>query len=348
MCGRWLGCWAWRATCGQPVSWVKARRLPTSTAPLPHSSEVRCRLTASTVPVWSPSTAKRAAHDELRHRTAVPVAHLNDVLRLGLTARELRELMEQQTVANCSRFGMMAWNSRAVANVEDGTVFNSAKAAFAVQGSSAEINADGSLGARVNPANGIILQVMDKDEASSRRDAPTGRIHYDTYYSEPFDAYPDLARNPAHDVTATGAAEIIGNFHNIDLQGSFLQRRDRHCPARQEKLQCRRPFAGGRSHQSALCCHQQRGDRYTGSGFQVGRDGSFVPDAAGVGQRWRDRGSGRQDGGHDGRRSADSGGRPFTIPFTRNKMPCRSGAAWTGIASPQGRQEGVEGDDGRP
>jgi len=154
--------------------------------------------------------------------TATRVAELNDALKLGLTGAEVGALEERQTVVNSDRFGMMLWNRKGVANVGDGTVFNTGKAVFVVRGSIAEINVDGAAGARLNSRNGMILQVMDKDKAPSRRDEATGRVFYDGYYSEPFDAYADIARDPAHDASAADADQVVGNFSNIELQGNFF------------------------------------------------------------------------------------------------------------------------------
>ncbi|MFT3904722.1 MAG: hypothetical protein QM718_00235 [Steroidobacteraceae bacterium] len=149
------------------------------------------------------------------------VAELNTRLHWGLTASELGALKQRQTVVNSGRFGVMFWNSKGIANVADSTVFNTRKAVFVVRGSVAEINVDGAQGARLNSANGMILQLMDRDKANSRRDATTGTIYYDTYYTEPYDSYADIVRDPAHDATAASDADVVGNFRNIQLRGNF-------------------------------------------------------------------------------------------------------------------------------
>jgi len=65
------------------------------------------------------------------------------------------------TVVNSERFGAMYWGSGAYLTIDKGSVFNTKSTAIQVKGGSATITVDN---AKLNPGNGIILQMMANDD----------------------------------------------------------------------------------------------------------------------------------------------------------------------------------------
>lgn len=153
------------------------------------------------------------------------VSELNNDLNLGLSKEALKNIVEKQTIVNSGRFGILFSKASGIANITDGTIFNTKKAVFLVQGAAAEINVDGSDGVQLNSGNAIITQVMDRDRVSGRRDPDTGRIIREPYYTEPYTAYADIVKDTSHDITAFDSSDIIGNYRNITLKGDFYNGR---------------------------------------------------------------------------------------------------------------------------
>ncbi len=153
--------------------------------------------------------------------TPAKVAELNASLHLGLTDEELKAIPQKQSVVNSGRFGVMFHVAKGTVNIADATIFNTKDAVFLARGSAAAINVDGSGGAQIKSANGVIIQAMDRDKATPRRDAATGINFNDTTYSEPFASYGDVVKDKSHDVTADDDSNIVGNFRNLQLIGNF-------------------------------------------------------------------------------------------------------------------------------
>jgi hypothetical protein len=146
--------------------------------------------------------------------TPEAVAALNTSLSLGLSAEELRRLRPRPTHIESKRFGVMWHSSSGNVNVTGGTIFNTAQDTFLDKSSQAvTITVDGSQGARLNPANGILMQVMDDDDPG-----PQGPDMMNTgVYVEPTAA---PVKDSTFDVTSTtNAAAAV--FSNIALKGSF-------------------------------------------------------------------------------------------------------------------------------
>jgi hypothetical protein len=99
-------------------------------------------------------------------------------------------------------------------NISGGTVFNTAETTFLNKGQAITINMDGSKGARLNPRNGVILQVMDDDDPGPVFPAMTNTAIYD----EPTGA---VKLQPHHDVTTADDTDALATFSNIDLKGDF-------------------------------------------------------------------------------------------------------------------------------
>jgi hypothetical protein len=141
------------------------------------------------------------------------VAQLNTDLGLGLTPRELRFIPRKPTIVNSKRFGVM-WHGGGTLDISGGTVFNTAETTFLNKGQAIEIAVDGSEGARLNPENGVILQVMDDDDP--------GPVPPDMYnigvYDEPTGP---VVVQAGHDIYTAGSIDAMATFSNIRLRGDF-------------------------------------------------------------------------------------------------------------------------------
>jgi hypothetical protein len=141
------------------------------------------------------------------------VAQLNTDLELGLTDRELRRIRKRPTIVNSDRFGIM-WHGGGTVDISGGTVFNTGETTFLDKGQAIAITVDGSQGARLNPGNGVILQVMDDDDPGAVFPAMTNT----GIYEEPTGA---VTPQPDHDMTTADDDDALATFSNIDLTGDF-------------------------------------------------------------------------------------------------------------------------------
>jgi hypothetical protein len=144
--------------------------------------------------------------------TPEAIAAVNDKLGLGLTTEELKSIPNKPTVINSKKYGVM-WHARPgnPLTVDGGTTFNTPKTTFIVCGVAAVLNVDGAKGTRINPGNGVIMQVMSDDE-------PPGMMGQGTSpYEEPTTAPQPIA---GFDNTSVKDA-ATANFTNIALKGDF-------------------------------------------------------------------------------------------------------------------------------
>jgi hypothetical protein len=132
------------------------------------------------------------------------IARLNSDYKFGLTTEELNALPRTGTHVTSGRFGMML---RGNARIMDDTVFDTEKAIFLIKGNSAEIAVDGARGARLNPKNGIIIQIMENDDP----------MRINAIYHES----PDPVKAKGFDVTAVNKSDVVATFSNITLKGDF-------------------------------------------------------------------------------------------------------------------------------
>jgi hypothetical protein len=148
------------------------------------------------------------------------VARLNSDYKLGLTPEELKSLPTTGTTVKSGRFGMML---RGKAKIIDNTVFDTEKAIFLIKGNSAEINVDGSKGARLNPRNGIIIQVMDNDDpgAFTADGKPPAGMNAKMYNTGVYHEPPDPVKALDFDVTSIHGSDVIATFADITLKGDF-------------------------------------------------------------------------------------------------------------------------------
>ncbi|WP_329310565.1 hypothetical protein [Streptomyces sp. NBC_01262] len=147
--------------------------------------------------------------------TRAAVAQLNEDLELGLTARELAAIPVRPTVINSRRWGFM-WHGAGSVDISGGTVVNSEKSTFLDKGQQVTITVDGSEGAKLNPRNGIILQVMEDDDPGPVM--VDGVLLNAGVYTEPTGA---ATKTSSFDVTAVHTADAAATFTDIALKGDF-------------------------------------------------------------------------------------------------------------------------------
>lgn len=149
--------------------------------------------------------------------TRSAVAALNSSLSMGLTARELAAIRERATVINSRRFGFM-WHGAGSVDIGGGTQVNTKEATFLDKGQQIAVTVDGSKGARLSPANGILFQLIDDDDPGPVMSngvllntgvytQPTGTPVQATGFSTTTAGSTDAA------VTFTGAV-LKGDFYN--------------------------------------------------------------------------------------------------------------------------------------
>jgi hypothetical protein len=143
------------------------------------------------------------------------VATLNADLKLGLTADELNALEPARTIVNSKRFGVM-WHGQGNVQIQDDTIINTGKAIFLDKGQTANIKVDGSKGAQLNSANGVILQIIEDDDPGPVME--NGTMVNKGVYTES-DEIPAKAQD--WDITAATGSDIIATFTNITLKGDF-------------------------------------------------------------------------------------------------------------------------------
>ncbi|NLO26657.1 MAG: S-layer homology domain-containing protein [Actinobacteria bacterium] len=144
---------------------------------------------------------------------AAKVAELNTTLDLGLTATELAAIPDKPTVVNSDRWGVM-WHGGGTLDVSGGTIFNTGKAVFLDKGQTIAITVDGSEGAKLNSAEGIIMQLMDDDDPGP--DFAT--MQNTNVYHDP--VLPP-AKAEGFDLTAATDA-AVATFTDIELDGDFF------------------------------------------------------------------------------------------------------------------------------
>lgn len=147
--------------------------------------------------------------------TRAAVAALNTELDLGLSAAELKALPVRNTVVNSGHFGYMFFGAGTL-NLDGGTVINSERATFLNKGQQTAISVDGAGGTRLNPRDGIILQMIELDDPGPVR--VDGKMLNTGVYTEPTG---DPAKDSTFDVTAAHTADGAATFTSIKLKGDF-------------------------------------------------------------------------------------------------------------------------------
>lgn len=165
-----------------------------------------------TFDVGTYSTISRGSFLYYDDSDAASVAALNaglpGRLGLGLTEDELAGIPDKPTIVNSRRFGVM-WHGGGTLYVGD-AVFNTQEATFLDKNQNIAITVDGAEGAQLNPANGIIMQVMDDDDPG-----PGGM---------PYNVFTDPTTTPAQTRTLAQRTDpngAVATFSDITLAGNF-------------------------------------------------------------------------------------------------------------------------------
>jgi hypothetical protein len=146
--------------------------------------------------------------------TQEAVEALNKELGLGLTAEEIKSIPAKSTIINSGFQGIMWHGTGCALSITGGTIINSKETLLSDKGAYTDIQVDGSQGAKLNPGNGIIMQVMDDDEPPY--DMKTQR--WPEYYEEPTGP---VAKDDSHDIYTAKATDALAKFSNIELKGDF-------------------------------------------------------------------------------------------------------------------------------
>ncbi|MBE8470322.1 hypothetical protein [Streptomyces justiciae] len=147
--------------------------------------------------------------------TRAAVAALNTELELGLTDTELKALPVRNTVVNSGHFGYMFFGAGTL-TLDGGTVINSERATFLNKGQQTAITVDGSQGARLNPRDGIILQMIELDDPGPVN--VDGKMLNTGVYTEPTG---DPTKDATFDVTTAHTTDGAATFTSIKLKGDF-------------------------------------------------------------------------------------------------------------------------------
>lgn len=143
------------------------------------------------------------------------VASYNSSLDLGLTDAEIRSLRPRNTVIDSRRWGFM-WHAAGEIGIGGGTVVNSELATFLNKNQQISVTVDGSGGARLNPANGIILQLIENDDPGPVM--VDGNLVDQGVYTCPTGI---PSRYSDFDVTSAHSTDSVCGFSDIELCGDF-------------------------------------------------------------------------------------------------------------------------------
>ena len=144
------------------------------------------------------------------------VASLNTSLGLGLSAAELRAIPHRPTVVNSRQWGFMWHADGNTLAISGGTTVNSPHATFLNKGSQTVVTVDGSKGARFNPGDGIIVQVMDNDDPGPVM--VNGVLENAGVYTQPTGTPTKVT---TFDVTAAHSSDSVFTFSDAQLNGNF-------------------------------------------------------------------------------------------------------------------------------
>jgi len=145
--------------------------------------------------------------------TQEALLELNETLELGLTAEELNTIPEKSTIINSNDQGILWHGSGCTLTITGGTTINARDTLFVDKGAFTDIKVDGSRGARLNPGNGVLMQVMDDDEP-----AQDPEIKNFGNYEEPTGP---VVKDESHDIYTAKETDALAKFSNIELKGDF-------------------------------------------------------------------------------------------------------------------------------
>ena len=178
-----------------------------------------------TFDVGTYATINRGGAVHYGDSTPAAVAGLNSSLELKLTPRELARIPDRPTVVHSRRFGFM-WHGEGSLSIDGGTMVDSKESTFLDKGQAIQVSVDGSHGVRLNPSNGILMQVMENDDPGPQpstsvpgRDCstPPGCLINTGVYTDPTGT-----PSPAgYDTTTPQSGDAVATFSNIALHGDF-------------------------------------------------------------------------------------------------------------------------------
>jgi len=148
--------------------------------------------------------------------THAAIAAFNESLDLGLTAGEIAAIIPRNTVINSRRWGFM-WHGAGEIHIGGGTIVNSELTTFLNKEQQIVTTVDGSEGAQLNPANGIILQLMENDDPGPGLEdgIPVNNAVYTCPTGVP-SRYADWSVTTVHD-----DSDSVSYFTDIALTGDF-------------------------------------------------------------------------------------------------------------------------------
>ncbi len=153
--------------------------------------------------------------------TPEKVSELNNSLRMGLTAQELAAIPSQGTIVNSLRYGIM-WHGggtsgdAGLVDIGGATVFTTGEAVFLDKGQAVKVSVDGTNGAKLTPANGVIMQLMDDDGPGP--DPAT--LQNTGVYTDPTTP---VEADKEHDLKRVSEGkDVLLTFKNIEVLGSFF------------------------------------------------------------------------------------------------------------------------------
>ncbi|MGI5341257.1 hypothetical protein ACQEVS_29575 [Streptomyces sp. CA-181903] len=137
--------------------------------------------------------------------------------RLGLTERELATHVPRVTTIRSRRFGVL-WHGPARLRIDGGTVLHTAGPVLLGKGQPARITVDGSRGARLRSADGVLMQLMDDDDPGPH--GPDASLEIaDRVYRDP--SGPPV-RAEGFDTAAPHPTDVTAEFTDADLTGDLL------------------------------------------------------------------------------------------------------------------------------
>ncbi|MCA0295199.1 MAG: hypothetical protein LCH96_07775 [Actinobacteria bacterium] len=145
--------------------------------------------------------------------TRAAVKALDTSLGLGLTGPERRALDERHCVVESDRFGIL-WHGEGDVTIAGRTRFHTTEAAFLDKGQRVGITIDGSQGAKVSAANGVLVQVMDDDDPGPV--LVDGNLVNAGVYTDPTG---DPEKVDSWDLTTVQAADAVASFTDVTLAG---------------------------------------------------------------------------------------------------------------------------------
>jgi hypothetical protein len=155
--------------------------------------------------------------------TRAAVAALKTELDLGLSNAELKSIPARNTVVDSGHVNYMFFGAGTL-TLDGGTVVNSERATFLNKGQQTAISVDGSQGARLNPRDGVILQMIELDAPGPVN--VNGKMMNIGVYTEPTT---DPTKDTSFDTTAVHATDGAATFTSIALKGRSGRGRGPRC-----------------------------------------------------------------------------------------------------------------------